>query len=540
MKRNFLIGSFLLIISNLIAKLLGAFYRIPLSNMIGAEGIGIYQMIFPIYALLLVLSSSGFPIAISKLISSSRAQGNTKKIKKIFLASFILLFGFGLVFSVLILIFAKQIALLQGNVLATSGYLVIAPALLLSCLVACFRGYFQGYENMAPTAISNIIEQTFKLVVGLFLAYTLLPKGIEYGVMGAIIGVTIGELITLIFLTILYLIKRKKYIKEEFIKKENNNLVLLNPVVLDTNDNLKNIFKEVIKIAIPITLGSIIIPFITFIESFIIVNLLMYKGYSNSSATTLFGLFTGMVTPLINFPTIFSLSIGTAIIPAISFKLEKKDTDLNSKINFALKIVFLLAFPSFIGMLIFAPQIINLFFLNGHGAVNGDEIMIASYLLEISAINVFYLCFFQICTSILQGFGKYYKPVKNLLIFGIIKLILMVLLMLFTNLNIYAVAISNCVAYCVATILIIKDLNKITKINIDFKCVLKMFVSSCIMAVLGLSINGLLEKLMGANLAFLLSVIISVGIYILMLFLLKTLTKDEVKEFPLLNNLVKD
>ena len=209
-QQTFLGGVAILFIGGAIAKILGAIYRIPLTWILGAEGLGLYQLIFPVFSLLIVLSSSGMPTSISKMTANRLSNGDYAGVRAVFKVSLITMVVVGLVASILIAGLSYTIALLQGNTGSTLGYLGIAPAVFFVCVLSVFRGYFQGHSNMIPTALSQIIEQGGKLVFGLLFAYLFLGYGIEWGAFGAILGVTISEILTVAVLCIFYLKTRKK------------------------------------------------------------------------------------------------------------------------------------------------------------------------------------------------------------------------------------------------------------------------------------------------------------------------------------------
>ena len=169
-KSNVAKGVIVLLFANFLCKFLGAFYRIPLSNILGAEGIGIYQLIFPIYSIFLILVSGGISTTLAKIIAKERANGDENKIYCYLKIAFVFTFVFSFIIAAFFLAFASNIAGFQGNLNAKLGYEIISAAVVFSSLITVFRGYFQGYEKMAPTAISQIIEQVFKLVLGLIFA----------------------------------------------------------------------------------------------------------------------------------------------------------------------------------------------------------------------------------------------------------------------------------------------------------------------------------------------------------------------------------
>ena len=194
----------MLAVASVVAKLLGAMYRVPLTNVLGGEGIGMYQLVFPLYTLLLTVSSGGLPIAISRLVAVKLAGGDEKGATRVLRVSLVALSLAGLIGSVLLLVFGGAAATLQGNPEARIAYYGIAPAVLFVAIISCFRGYFQGRENMLPGAVSQLTEQAGKLVLGLYFAAKLMPRGYAYGVFGALTGVSVSELLAAVVLALTY------------------------------------------------------------------------------------------------------------------------------------------------------------------------------------------------------------------------------------------------------------------------------------------------------------------------------------------------
>lgn len=204
-------GAGMLAVSSVIAKLLGALYRIPLTNVVGSEGMGLYQMVFPLYTLLLTVSSGGLPVAISRLVAVKLASNDEKGATKVLKVSVCALSVVGLLGSLLLALLGRRIAIFQGNERATLAYLGIAPAVFLVAILSCLRGYYQGRENMLPTAVSQLLEQAIKLFAGLTFATMLMKRGVEYGVLGALLGVSLSEVVATLALSLAYGVTRRRH-----------------------------------------------------------------------------------------------------------------------------------------------------------------------------------------------------------------------------------------------------------------------------------------------------------------------------------------
>ena len=214
-KHTFLFGAVLLLVGGILAKVLGALYKIPLTHILGSNGMGLYYLIFPIYSIVLVVSSGGLSLVLTQFVAKENALKNKINQRRYLIVAILISFCLSLIFSLLILFLADWIALKQGNINANWGYVAIAPAILCSSLITVLKGYYQGKQNMLPSTISVIFEQVFKLLFGLILSKKFLNNGLQFGVLGAVLGVSVSEGLTLICVILTYLfseLKNRKYV----------------------------------------------------------------------------------------------------------------------------------------------------------------------------------------------------------------------------------------------------------------------------------------------------------------------------------------
>lgn len=423
MKNTVLKGSLILIIAGIIGKVLGAVFRIPLSNILGAEGIGIYQMIFPVFSLALIISSGGVSVTIAHTIAQIRASGNGNQKKEFFKGFYYSLFT-SLIFAIIFFVWGQSISNLQGNVLAGNGYKMVSVALVFSSLLAAFRGVFQGYQNMLPTAVSQIIEQAFKVLFGLVFSYFFVQESIELGVVGAFLGIGIAEILSFI-----YLLVKKKNFKFEEVPNQNHT-------------------SKFFLINLSITLGFLIIPLITTFDSFVVVNILK-QYFSPSLATSLYGIQSGMVNSLINFPVVVSIAVSLAILPDLSFVLASKDIALaKEKIEKVFSMMFFIIVPCVLLFYFFSEEIMGVLY----GNIDESMLKISSDLLKISSVQILFISFLQICITIFQSLDKPNIPIIILLISGLIKAVLTIILVKNPSFNIFGLAISNVVFYATASV----------------------------------------------------------------------------------------
>lgn len=518
-KSSFIKGAAILSVAGFIVKILGAIYRIPLTNLIGTEGIGYYQPAYNIYNLLLVVSLSGFPTAIAKLVSEKRALNNYEGAYQIYKISQFGLFLIGLVSSIFILFFAQNIVNFLGYPGAYYSMLALVPALFVVPLLSAYRGFFQGTQNMAPIAISQIVEQVFRVSVGLVLAYKFVNIGLEEAAAGATFGASIGGIAALILIFVIFLLNKKNIKKE--IKSSKNNKI----------EYPWEIVKKLLYIAIPITIGASIAPLMGLVDSYLVSSRLSVIGYSSSQIADLFGELSGTSQTLINFPQVFSTAVAMSLVPAITDAFTRKNkTRLNNISNVGARVALIIGLPCGIGLFILAQPIIALLFPSLGAATHKS----AGGLLQIMAISVIFLTLVQAFTAILQSVNKQFIPVKNLMIGLIVKIMLSYILISMPSINIKGAAISTTVAYILVAILNLVDINLKTSVHIQLvKLTVRPIVSTLIMAISVWVTFRLLVPIIGSNFSTLLSISVAGIVYILSLFLTGAITQEDLELIPL-------
>ena len=306
-KDSFLKGAFILGMAGILVKVMGAFFRIPLGNLIGAEGMAYYQAAYPVYTLFLTLATAGFPTALAKLVSEKNAIGDYKGSNKIFKVSYTVLFMTGLIAFLVFFFGADYIVNLMDNPGAKNAMLAIAPALIFVPLMSSYRGYFQGNRDMNKIAISQIAEQFFRVILGIGLAYFLMQQsGPKMGAAGAIMGATIGAVASILYLIFAYL----RGSKERKINIKNSQHF--------KDESIITILKKLLVVAIPITIGASVMPLVNMIDSMIVVKRLAVAGFTENQALVAFGQLTGMATSIINLPSVITVAMSMSLVPAIS------------------------------------------------------------------------------------------------------------------------------------------------------------------------------------------------------------------------------
>ncbi|MFA6866409.1 MAG: polysaccharide biosynthesis protein [Clostridia bacterium] len=504
-KLSFLGGASILALSVIFAKVLGAIYRIPLTNILGAEGIGIYQFVYPVFALILTLSSGAVPSAISITVSKKASIGDEQGAKQDFAVALKVCLIIGLSGTLLLAALAYPICLVQSTD-AFIGYLIVAPAVFIVTMISAFRGWFMGHKDMIPSSISQITEGIVKLGVGITLTIVLLPLGLPFAVAGALLGVVASELVTLIILWGIYMKQNKRLPRAKL--KENKVQV-----------------KKLSRLAIPLILVGMILPLSQFIDSILLVNLMKWGGASQTSATQSYGIYAGTVAPLINLPVMICISIGVAITPQmVEGKLKKSIKFIMDKVTTATKMIFVICVPFVLIFAFMGENILGLLF----PALGVQAIYLGSVILKIASINILALSIFQIYSAILQGLDKTYVPLKIMGVCVLIKTILSIALV--PTIGIIGGAIGSAVGFSIAAISIMTYFSKYVKLCDGFA------KNTSIIAISGviMSLIIVLSTLVATNVYLIIATIIGSGlVYGFLLLVLNVFKREELASLPM-------
>lgn len=502
-KQSLIKGSLILSIAGIFTRALGLFFRWPLIMLIGDEGIGYYQMSYPLYVFFIGIAS-GVPIAISKIISENNVledvNSNFIVIKEAFIAMMILSIGT----SVSLFFGAKYIIkIFNWDFKAYYSLIGISIAPIVVSALTIFRGFFQGYQNMTPSAISQIIEQVGRVVFGVGLAIVFLPYGIEFSAGGASFGAVVGGIIAVVYLFI-------KYIR---IKRENN----IREIKTDAH-----ILNKILNIAIPISLGTSVSTAMSLIDSFLVPQGLLKAGFTSKEATILYAQLTGKASVIVNIPLTISMAICISVIPIIAeVFLLKRYEELQRKVNFIIKLAMIIAIPCYLGLFFMAEPIMKTIFPGKY-----EGYLILKYL----SISIPFIIITQITTSILQGIGRYIIPVINLLIGCMFKAILTIILVPNIKFNIYGAVASSIIAYIIVSVINIIIVRKVLNIRFEFKKIFKILYCSIIMMIIVIkTYNFIITRNCSNTLACLISIGIGAIIYFIGIMLLGILKIKEIR-----------
>lgn len=503
-KQSLIKASLVLGIAGIVARFLGLFFRWPLIMLIGDEGVGYYQMSYPLY-MFFVAMASGVPVAISKMISEKKAKGDIEGIFVILKESTILMMLLGTGTTLILFVFAKPIIkFVQWDMKSYYALLGISFAPFVISIMTIYRGFFQGLQNMTPSGISQILEQIGRVIIGVGLAILLLPKGIEYAAGGAAFGAAAGGVIGASYLHEKY----KKVRKEMWNKK-----VKSNPEVL----------SAILKIALPISVGTTVGTIMSLIDSILVPQKLLQAGLSSENATILYAQLTGKANVITNIPLTLSMALGTSLIPIIAENyIMRKRGELESKVQLSMKMSMIIAMPCTLGLYFLAGPIMKLIFPGRY-----DGILILKYL----SISVPFIVITQTTTSIMQGIGHYIRPIINLFLGCIVKIILTFILVPIPEINIYGAVIASISAYLVAAILNLISLRSRLKLRLDvYKSFIKPIIAATIMIIGVLSSYIFLFNKTGSNTSScLIAIFLGIIIYVILILILRIFSIDEIR-----------
>ena len=426
-KQSFLGGAAILAAAVAIVKVIGAFYKLPLNNILGAQGKTYFQTAYNIYNVLLTVSTAGLPLAISKLTSQAQAKGLENEKRKLFRTAIWLFFVLGLAGSLLMFFGGEDLAAFMNNPLAAQPIRALAPAVFCVCLLACMRGYTQGQGNMKPTAVSQVLEAVCKLGIDLPLAWYLLNAGkaLETGAAGAIFGVTVGTVLSMVFL-IVYLATHRD-----------------STPGLDVPPSGGALMRRILAIGIPITLSNSAMSIINLVDTKIVMGRLQ-SGLmlAEEEAAKLFGQYS-LAMDMPNMVASFVYPVTMSLIPMAAASLARKDhAETDRIVSSAFRLIALLALPAGVGLSVLATPIEKLVLPSQQA-----DALAAGQHLQILGFALIFICIMILTNAILQTYGKERIPIFTVIAGGVTKIVMNYILVGNPAFNIHGAPISTLCCY---------------------------------------------------------------------------------------------
>lgn len=500
-------------------KILGAIYKIPLGNILGDEGYTHFLVAYNIYNVFLTIATAGLPVALSRMVAEANTLGRTNQVQRTFSVAWLTFLVLGAVSSLIMFILPTELANLMNDVEAAQSILALSPAVILVCLTSTYRGYCQGHENMKPTTVGQVLEVFVKVAVGLVLAWylTRVGKSLPIASAGAIFGVTAGSLAALIYM---FIVKRRQY----------SNL----PAASDTPSSRWSILKILLRIGIPITLGSSVLSLINLVDTGLCMGRLQdAAGFSYADAKILYGVY-GKAQTLYNLPAAFITPLTISVVPAIAACMARLDRKEASTIaENSLRISTVIALPMGVGLSVLSYPIMNVLYPNSNAA--GPE------LLCLMGAASFFVCIAIIQNAILQAHGNEIYPVYSMLAGGTVKIVVNWFLVANPDINIVGAPIGTLCCYIVMCVLnhifMCRCLDRKPSLG---RILLRPLLSSAAMGFGAWGIYGLAARFLGGPdmgrmmmaLCMVLAIGVAVVIYLVLIIATRAITAEDMKLIP--------
>lgn len=527
-KSTFFGGAAILAASAIAVKIIGAIYRIPLGNILPDEVMGDYNSAYNIYNFFLTISTAGLPVALSKTISEANALGRKNQVDKTFRVAFLTFLTMGLVsFFCMTVLAAPMAEIVISNPKAVYCVMALAPSVLCVCVMSAFRGYFQGHFDMRPTGISQVIEAGFKLVVGLALAVLFMKTlGENFGSVGAIIGVSCGSVVALIYILFLFFrAQRGRQVRGT-----------------DRPEASGRILSNLLKLAVPITLGSAATSLVTLIDTKLVMSQLTDifhrvdglilnadgTGAALDAARGLYGIYSKTMS-IYNLPFSMMVPLTACIIPAVSAALARRDRREAQKVSeSALRVGLLLALPMGMGLFALGGPIMGLLF-------PAIDVSIAGPLLSVLGLASIFVALQLLCNSILQANGMVNLPILAVIIGGVVKILVNYTLVGNPDIRINGAPVGTLCCFIVISALEIFMIRRAIPSPPSFlRAFVKPFIPSAVMALAAWGSYGLLTNFLhlGNSLATLGAIFVGVVVYLVLVLVLRVISKDDLALMP--------
>lgn len=511
-QNSFFGGAAILAAGIALVKVIGALFKIPIVRILGEASYADFSNAYYIYSILLTVSTAGLSVALSKMVATSHAVERDGQVRKIFRVSLTVFFalGFG---SFLLMFFGNNfLAARMHDSQAAAAIRYLAPAVMCVSLLSSFRGYFQGHSYMVPSATSQVIEALGKLLIGLPLAYWAVraAKGEDLCAAYAILGVTMGEVLALLYMAVEYARNRPKG----------------RPLTPATS-SAGSIFKELMVIAIPITLTSSAVSIINLIDASVVQGQLQNAlGMAEGQSRRLFGAYSG-VQNIYNLPASFIIAVTASVIPNVSAAIAReRHREAGRVVKAAFHVTALLVFPMGVGMSVLAEPIVRLIFDPSDPALSGR-------LLAILGIASICVCMVQVCNSVLQAYGYQHLPIGVMVAAGGAMLVIDYNLVAIPSVNIYGSPIGTLCCFAIAAGV---DFYLIHRLVPHPPRLFRLFFGPALAsAVMGLAAWGsyrLLDLVAGNTASVFFAILVAVAVYGFLVVYLKLLSRNELQLMP--------
>ncbi len=527
-------GVIVLTLSNLTVKLLGLFCKIPLHGILQDQGMGYFNIAYNIFTTLYLISTAGLPTAITIMISRTPQDGSRhKQVERIFRVALAVFFILGVIGSSIMFFFAKQLAQLMDSEASYLCIMAISPTLFFICISSAMRGYFQGHQNMVPTAVSEIAEAIGKFAIGIALGFYAISRGesIEVAAAYAIAGITIGVALGMLFLVIAKLFHRTK---------NNSGIEKINASQGKVSTK-REILKQMLVIALPITISSVALNLTGIIDTFSIINS-MSLYTTKELAESAYGNYSTLAVTMAHLPSAFIQPIASSLTPALTASLiaiktaqtaeekNQKRIAADSVMHSCLKFAAIIAIPCAIGMSVLAEPILGMLF---RSPAQAASVKSAAPLLSILSLGVFFTAMLTITTSILQAHKLQKKPIVSMFCGIIVKLVLNLILIRNPAIGIYGAPIGTVACYFTMAAINFYFVIRYVGIRIDFlKNFVKPLLATLLSMIVTIGVYFLMKLRFSLTISVCVSILATIIAYFCLLFILKTFKKGDILILP--------
>lgn len=508
----------MLTITNLLVKAIGLLFKIPMNHVVGDEGMGYYNSAYTFYTYLYMVSTAGLPTAISIMISESRADRKIKQVKKIYKISLLTFLVIGVVSTMIMFFGAPLMSGAIGAMNTKYCMMAIAPTLLFICISSALRGYFQGYQQMIPTAVSQFLEAACKLGIGIAFALYAIGRGYEIYIVAAYatIGLTSGAFLGMMFMVLSKMFFKEQHYDAEFLKDAGEN---------DEVSPTGKLLKKLILIALPITISASVMSLTNLIDAAIVQRLLQATGLTQVAATELYGNYTSLAVPMFNMPPVLIYPISYSIVPLLSAAKQRGDT-LRCKIvsESSMRIAMIVGIPCGLGLAALAKPILALFYKQ-------SSVELAAPLLTILGPSTAFICILSVTNALLQSAGYERKPLISMLAGAGVKLVTNYFLI--NTIGMKGTPISTFLCYLTVTTLNLYFVRKYVGVMPKLSGLFgKPLLAGAACAVSAYFVNGFLCEHISSKIAVIAAIVVAVFVYAVVLFLVRGVSGDDIKLLP--------
>lgn len=528
-KQVFLTGVIILTAANLLTKVIGLVFKIPLTNMLGNEGMGYFNTAYQIYTWLYMLSTAGVPVALSILVSEFNAKNNRAAAGKLFRLTLVVFSLFGLAASAAMLLFSRKLAEFIAADLSFLCIMAISPALLFVCISSTVRGYFQGQRNMLPTAMSEVIEALLKLFVGIALGMYALNKGYPiYKVAAfAIFGVSVGVIFGAVFLALSALfsgsLRREKNLPDA-----------------GTEYSSKSLLSSFFRVALPVMLSSSLLSMSSMIDTLIVMRRLQDIGFAKEAAVAVYGNYTAYCVTLFNLPPVLIYPIVSALIPSLCSAVTCNNSERVSLLmSKSLKLSAIISLPCTVGLAVMSFPVLTLIF---ESRANAE---MAAPLLSVLAPSVFLIGVMAVTNAVLQSFRKQRYSVYSMIAGAAVKAVSAYLLPAVKigsgYLGIYASPVSTFLFYLTITVMNFYFIARYVNIKLSvFRIFLRPLLAALLCGASAIAVYGIAVKFLGESRIITLSaILVAVVVYGLFLLLFGGVNRSDTALIPKVDRLIE-